>query len=176
MKEYREIYHRDGTPTGVSVEKHATRKPGDYFRHVVIVLKTSTSPLPGTGEGWYIVQQRSLMARYYAGKWDMTGGSVLFGETPEQAIVREVQEELHLHIPIQALTLAHQEIIDWDDGTGVLLYLYACRVNIPESGIIWDDYEVNDVQIMPFHQFREHIMDHNSEELGQALDRIEKTL
>ena len=40
--------------------------------------------------GW----QRSLKAKYYAGMWDATGGSVKAGESPEEAAVREVKEEL----------------------------------------------------------------------------------
>ncbi len=41
-----------------------------------------------------MVQQRALKARYYAGKWDMTGGGVRAGETPVEAAVRELSEEL----------------------------------------------------------------------------------
>ena len=96
--EYRSVFHRDGTATGEIVEKHAPKRPGDYFRHVVLVLKTKDSPPPGQGEGLYIVQQRSLKARYFAGKWDVTGGGVQVGETPVQAAIREAKEELHLCI------------------------------------------------------------------------------
>ena len=46
-----------------------------------------------TREGKYVVQQRSLRARYYAGKWDMTGGGVRSDETPKEAAVRELSEE-----------------------------------------------------------------------------------
>ena len=87
--EYREVYTRGGEPTGEIVEKHAPRRPGDYFRHVLLVMKTEDSPPPGQGEGQYIVQQRSLNARFYAGKWDVTGGGVQAGETPEDAVIRE---------------------------------------------------------------------------------------
>ncbi len=49
--EYRAVYRKDGTPTGEIVEKHALKRPGDYFRHVVLAMKTQDSPPPGLGEG-----------------------------------------------------------------------------------------------------------------------------
>ena len=173
--EYREVFRRDGSSTGEIVEKHAPKKPGDCFRHVLVVMKTIDSPEPGKGEGSYIVQQRSLKARYYAGKWDVTGGSVQAGETPKDAIVREIKEELQMTVSPDELILAHEETVDWDDGTGLLVSMFACRIAVPEEGFVWDDREVNDVRVLPFHEFRAHLMDHNDEAFGQALDRIEVT-
>ena len=69
--EYIDIFTRDGKFTGISRPKHDPKKPGEYYRHVLIIMKTAGSPEPGEGEGQYIVQQRSLKAKYYAGKWDM---------------------------------------------------------------------------------------------------------
>ncbi len=171
--EYCEVFRRDGSRTGEIVEKHAPKRPGDYFRHVLVVMKSADSPAPGEGEGLYIVQQRSLKARYYAGKWDVTGGSVRAGETPLEAIRREIREELHMDVEMEALSLMYEETIDWGDGTGLLLYMYACRAAVPENGFTWDTYEVNDVKVFPYHQFKAFLMDHNGEAFGQALDRIE---
>ena len=109
--EYRSVCRRDGTATGEIAEKHAPRRPGDYFRHVVLVLKTKDSPPPGQGEGLYIVQQRSLKARYFAGKWEVTGGGVQAGETPVQAAIREAKEELHLSISPDELIHAYDYTI-----------------------------------------------------------------
>ena len=159
--------------SGRLVEKHEPRHPGEYFRHVLIVMKTADSPVPGEGEGNYIVQQRSLKARFYPGKWDFTGGGVLAGETPADAAVREVKEELHLDIPADRLYLAHEEPVDWDDGSGLLVSIYACRAEVPAKGFEWNQREVNDVRVFPFHVFRGFIMDHNGESFGAALDRIE---
>ncbi len=174
--EYRERVLRDGTPTGDIREKHAPKRPGDYFRHAVIVMKTRTSPPPGQGEGMYIVQQRSLQARFFAGKWDVTGGGVRAGETPEQAILRETREELDLSIAPESLRRVYEYTVDWPDGTGLLIAMFACRVSVPENGFRWDPREVNDVRVLPFHVFRAHVMDHNDEAFGRALDEIERTI
>ncbi len=174
--EYRAVYRRDGTATGEIVEKHAPKRPGDYFRHAVLVMKTQSSPPPGQGEGCYIVQQRSLKARYFAGKWDVTGGGVQAHETSAQAAVREAKEELGLDISPDGLSLVYEYAVHWQDGTGLFISMYACRVPVPEKGFSWDAREVNDVGVFPFHVFRAFVMDHNDEAFGNALDRIEETI
>ncbi len=174
--EYHELYRRDGTSTGRIVPKHRKDEPGDYFLHALVILKAADSPLPGQGEGRYIMQQRSLHARYYAGKWDVTGGAVQAGETPAQAAVREVREEMGLQIREDDLHLYHQYYADWADGSGLIISVFACRAAVPADGFHWDVNEVNDVRVVPYPEFRMHVLDHNDEAFGEALARIEETL
>ncbi|WP_029231781.1 NUDIX domain-containing protein [Butyrivibrio sp. VCB2006] len=174
--EYIDIFTRSGQYTGVTRPKHDPKKPGEYYRHVLIIMKTTESPAPGEGEGQYIVQQRSLKAKYYPGKWDMTGGAVMAGEEPEAAVIREVQEELDITIPAKDLQLAFNRIVDWEDGTGLLLSVFMCRVDVPESGFKFDPKEVNDVKVMPFSEFLHHVSDHNDEDFCNELKDIEKIL
>lgn len=174
--EYREVLTRNGTPTGEIAEKHAPRRPGCYFGHVLLVMKTLDSPPPGQGEGQYIVQQRSLKARHFAGKWDMTGGGIQAGETAAQAAIREADEELHLPLAPGQFTFSRSFPVHWPDGTGLWVTLFGCRAAVPENGFTFDKSEVNDVGIFPFSDFRAQVMDHNGEEVGRILDEIERTV
>ena len=174
--EYIDIFNRDGKSTGITKLKHDAKKPGEYYRHVIVIMKTSDSPPPEEGEGQYVVQQRSLKAKHYAGKWDMTGGGVMAGETPEQAAVREVKEELGIIIIHENLKIGFEHIIDRDDGTGLLVSVFMCRIKIPDDGFKFDPYEVNDVKIMPFHKFLEYVSDHNDEKFCNGLKEIERIL
>lgn len=45
------------------------------------------------GKGNFLFHKRSSNCRDEHGRWDMGGGQIEFGETPEQAVLREVQEE-----------------------------------------------------------------------------------
>jgi len=174
--EYIDVYTRDGIPTGKIKEKHEAKLRGEYYRHVLIIMKTKDSPAPREGEGMYIVQQRSLKAKYYAGKWDMTGGGVRSGETPTEAAVRELSEELGIVVNPQDLKLAFDYIKDWDDGTGLLASVFMIRVEVPENGFSFNHYEVNDVKVMPFHEFLYHVSDHNDEYFCNGLKEIENIL
>jgi len=174
--EYIDIYTRDGKFTGITRPKHDPKKPGEYYRHALIIMKTSDSPAPGTGEGMYVVQQRSLKARYYAGKWDMTGGAVSSGEEPVISACREVKEELDITVAPEDMKFAFESVTDWDDGTGVILSVFMCRVDVPKDGFKFDPYEVNDVKIMPFSEFLYHVSDHNDEAFCNELRKIEARL
>ena len=171
-----DIFSRDGALIRGPVPKHAPKRPGEYSRHVLIILKTEDSPAPGAGEGLYVVQQRSLQAKHYPGKWDMTGGGVRSGEPPEAAALRELEEELSVTVPREALKPGFSYILDREDGTGLLLTVFMCRVPVPDGGFRFDPSEVNDVRIMPFREFLEHVRDHNDEAFCRGLEGIEDAL
>ena len=77
---------------------------------------------------------------------------------------------------LQKTGLIFDYIKDWDDGTGLLASVFMIRVEVPENGFSFNHYEVNDVKIMPFHEFYAHVMDHNDEEMGKGLKVIEQIL
>lgn len=174
--EYIDVFLRDGTPTGRVVEKHAPKQPGDYYRHAIVIMKCADSPAPGQGEGLYIMQQRSLKARYSPGKWDVTGGAVIAGETPAEAAVREAMEEVGVSADPKDLKLYHQYHMDWDNDNGLIVFVYACRVEIPEGGLVWNEREVNDVKIASFQEFYSHVLHNKDEAFAEALRRIEKEI
>ena len=61
-------------------------------------MKTQTRITSGgalvDGAGRVLLGLRGYARTYYPGVWDMFGGHVEAGESPEQALVRELQEEI----------------------------------------------------------------------------------
>lgn len=53
-----------------------------------------------SNEGEVFIAKRGLKAQNEIGKWDFPGGSVKFGETCENAVVREFKEEFDIEIKI----------------------------------------------------------------------------
>ena len=76
----------------------------------------------GVGVGAWIVNdkgevllvKRSQQAKNEKGKWEIPGGAVDFGETLEQAIKREMKEELGIDIEIIEQWTAKDHIISED--------------------------------------------------------------
>lgn len=76
-------------------------------------------------DGRVLVQQRSA-GRAMAGLWEFPGGKIEPGETPEQALVRELHEELG--IDVTAACLAPGPFASEPLGERhLLLMLYLCR-------------------------------------------------
>lgn len=93
------------------------------------------------GEGRVLLQQRSAH-RQMAGLWEFPGGKVENRERPEQALIRELKEELGIDTDEACLapaTFASAELGD----RHLLLLLYVCRKwrGMPEAldsdGLKW---------------------------------------
>ena len=162
--EMREIFLRDGTPTGRIVEKHTPLNDGEYFLHAVIILATR--------EGQYIMQQRSLKAKYSPGEWDVTGGGVNSGETSAEAAVREAKEELGVTVRPENLRYMMSEITYWGEEYGMICDTWAAQVDLPEEGFRISEYEVNDVRCVPFQEFLETVTYNKTEAFYEMLKRV----
>lgn len=55
------------------------------------------------------VQRGPHRLLYISGKWEFPGGKIELAETPEAALIREIQEELHLTIDVDShlITVDH---------------------------------------------------------------------
>lgn len=76
-------------------------------------------------DGRVLVQQRPA-GKTMAGLWEFPGGKIEPGETPEDALVRELEEELAITVPCNCLTPATFASAPLGDRH-LLLLLYVCR-------------------------------------------------
>ena len=98
-------------------------KPQKYWRDILVPILHRTQPpiIPQA-----IVQHQHqvlLVKRDNPMLWELPGGSMLPGETPEETVVREVQEETGIQVEIDTL-------LGWYNRTGFRAHLapvYLCH-------------------------------------------------
>ena len=96
----------------------------DQPRGLPVVLVVAVALVDADGR--VLLAQRPA-GKHLAGLWEFPGGKVQAGETPEAALVRELQEELGIdtrHSCLAPFTFASHSY----DGFHLLMPLYVCRV------------------------------------------------
>lgn len=129
------------------------------------------------GEGRVLLQQRPV-GKALAGLWEFPGGKLEPGESPEEALVRELREELDIMVTADALEPAGfaTEALP---GRHLLLLLYVIRswqgvpVALEADGLTWCEPAAMGAWSMPpadgplVRQLRSYLAD-NTTSIGAA--------
>jgi 8-oxo-dGTP diphosphatase len=78
-------------------------------------------------EAGRVLMQQRRADKQHGGLWEFPGGKLEPGETPEQATVREIAEELGLVIDPVTLAPAGFASATLPSGRGIVLLLFSCR-------------------------------------------------
>ena len=99
------------------------------------------------GKGNVLLQKRSRNTRDEHGRWDLTGGALEFGEQINEALARELGEEL-LTEPLDTEFLvvydAHRVAPDGTTPTHWIAIIFAARVD-PEKVSIGEPHKVDEL-------------------------------
>lgn len=85
-----------------------------------------------------LVVQRSYKDQTGAGTWENVGGTMEFGETFEQALVREFKEEVGLSVEVERLLYAVTFLTS--PSRQIILLTFLCRAN-DETVVLSDEHE-----------------------------------
>lgn len=75
----------------------------------------------GAAHGWigrdgrWLVLKRADSTRYMPGLWDIPGGTIEAGESPEQALLREVSEEVGIDVEIGEILYVFNNMSQFPD-------------------------------------------------------------
>ena len=89
MKEYWDLFDKNRKKLKRKAVRGEKLKFGEY--HIVINAWIRNE------KNEFLITRRSE-TKAYPLMWECTGGSVLYGETSEEAAIREVEEELGIHV------------------------------------------------------------------------------
>ena len=85
------------------------------------------------------------------GKWELPGGKIEFGETPDQTVVREIREEIGIEInPLRLLPYLHTNVWEYEHAVQqVVLAGYECELKegiepTPSADVRWFDIDAID--------------------------------
>jgi len=87
-------------------------------------------------ENGLVLIARRKPGKHMAGKWEFPGGKIEKGESPEQSLARELQEELDVHARIGELLCCASY-----DGEGITLELLVYRVEGFEGTPVLREHE-----------------------------------
>jgi len=98
-------------------------------RYRATEIRPGVAAMIRNGQGQILLQRRSDN-----GLWGLPGGSVEIGESVQQAIVREVEEETGLGVEVERLIGVYSDpavqVVRYPDGNVVhyISTLFACRI------------------------------------------------
>ncbi len=135
MAEYWDLYDGNGCKTG-ETHLRGTKVPEGRFHKVVHIWIRNSS-------GELLMQKRSDTVDNCPGEWATTGGSVQAGEEPITTAVRELAEELGIHV--SAEELQYCLMVRRKDA---FCYVYVLKRDIPVETLQLQEAEVAAVSWM----------------------------
>lgn len=129
--EYLDIYDLQCNPTGRTFERGQPLEGGDCYLGIHAYIRNA--------QGLYLIQQRALNKSFRPGKWDVLLGHVLAGEASMEAMRREVQEEVGLVVPQDAIEAVQR--IHWE-GMHHFTDVYFLRLDFALQDVVLQTEEV----------------------------------
>lgn len=130
-------------PLGYRIPRSMAKSMPDRVYHVVVVVYTVTAD-------HFILTTQRARNKTYPLKWEVTGGSILAGETPRQGAVRELMEETGICLGEQQLEPLYHLV---DETRHCIYHSYIARV--PEGvQIRLQEGETMDYRFLPYEAFK----------------------
>lgn len=144
-KEIWDAYDKDGNKLGFDQYRDEPIPEGVY--HIVVEIYTITE-----NNEVLITQRHSNKS--WALKWEVTGGSILKGETPEQGAIRELKEETGIEVTSSDLNFVYSYI--YKDVPSIYK-CYVVFINKEKTKIQLQEGETIDFRYLPYNEFKQFI-------------------
>jgi 8-oxo-dGTP pyrophosphatase MutT (NUDIX family) len=93
---------------------------------------------PVSVKGIVVRDDTVVLVRNRRDEWELPGGKLEIGESPEVCVAREIEEELGLDVT--TTSLVDSWVYDIAAGTHVLVLTYGCREHSTRSAVLSDEH------------------------------------
>tara|TARA_R110002096_G_scaffold106622_7_gene234263 strand:+ start:8004 stop:8663 length:660 start_codon:yes stop_codon:yes gene_type:complete len=117
-----------------------------------------------------VLTKRSSKLKNHPGQWALPGGRIDAGETPEQAALREMHEEVGLELPLDAVI---GRLDDFITRSGFIMTPVVVWIG-PERRFVANEHEVDSIHRIPVAEFmrRDAPMLNSEESAGEPVLRM----
>jgi len=95
-------------------------------------------PFPISIKGVLLIDGKAVLVKNERGEWELPGGRLEIGETPEQALEREFTEELA--VKVEVLKLIDSYLFEVLPGRHVFIVTYGCRLREGFAPVVSDEH------------------------------------
>ncbi len=155
MEEYLDILDENGKAMGKSASREEVHSRGLWHKTAQVLLLNS--------QGEIFVHRRAKSKKYYPGLWDVYfGGHVLSGETSQQALIREVQEEINLDLKKEDFQFLFDiKKADIQNGGSFInndfAQVYLAKVEFNLSDLILQTEEIEEVKFISLDELKRKV-------------------
>ena len=159
MEEMIDVLDENGVKTGEVVTRKEVHKKGLWHRIIVVAIIDDNNQI--------LMQQRSYQKDTNPGKWDISvAGHVSAGQTSVEAAIREVEEEVGIHINDKDLqyvfTSKHETRPKEDYIVKHIHDFYVARVNkIDMEHVTLQESEVESAKLVNKEEFQDMVEHEN---------------
>jgi len=144
-REIWDAYDKDGNKLGFDQFRDEPIPEGIY--HIVVEIYTLTE------NNEVLITQRH-QNKPWALKWEVTGGSILKGETTEEGAIRELKEETGIEVTDSDLNFVYSYIYK---NIPSIYKCFVVFINREETKIQLQEGETIDYRYIPYNEFKQFI-------------------
>lgn len=123
-----DILDANGKKKGYTKSRKETLGKGEYHKVVHIWIMNNKND--------FLIQKRSSAKKEFPGIWATTGGAVLAGETSLEGIIREVREEIGIHLEKNEIEKVFNYCPEIDGYNGITDVFFVNRDIDPDTCVL----------------------------------------
>ncbi len=148
-----DIVDENNKLTGDIVEREIVHEKGFWHREVAVIIVNE--------EGKMLLEKRAPTKKQSPNKWALCAGHIEAGDIPENAIVREMKEEIGVDVSIDKLEFikAAMRNIKFNDDlyNRAFQYTYFWKTDKKESEFVVQEEELTEVKFFEIQEIKDKV-------------------